>query len=156
VRWYASVYGFPLKGQIEDCTGKSCPGGARRYLIKGMMWRSLAFTRKPVNQALRGQAKIVSAKAMMVEIRKAMSIAEAEPTSPGTAMPPQVSPRVDDLWAGRKCVSCAVHEAPTLAGYRAHFQKCAGMTEDVADLCAYAMMHRTNMENVMASLIGPP
>ena len=77
-----------------------------------------------------------------------MSIAESMNQAPGqmpAGQPPVVYPRVDDLWAGRECKSCGVSAIPTLAGYQNHFLKCASMTPDMADLCAYAMMHKTNM-----------
>jgi hypothetical protein len=148
VPWYASVYGFPLDGMMENCadTG-SCEHGATRYLIRGMNWRSLAFTRKPINQSLRGRARIITAKAAMMEIRKAMSVAESE-GPPGALLTP--TPNVSDLWAGRDCAKCGVGSMPTLYGYQDHFVKCCGMTEDVAELCAYALMHKCNMERVFS------
>ena len=62
--WRASIYGFPLPGDVEECKG-SCPMGATRYLVKGIDWRSLAFTQHPVNDAIQGAAKIVTAKAFI-------------------------------------------------------------------------------------------
>ena len=144
VPWYASIYGFPLPGMMEDCAAKdACEHGARRFLIRGINWRSLAFTRRPVNQSLRGRARIISAKAAMREIAKSMSILEATP--------PIVPPRVDDIWAKRCCEKCGVDRMPTVAGYQDHFVKCCGMTEDMAELCAYAMMHKTNIERVFSA-----
>lgn len=150
VPWYASVYGFPKQDMVVNCAveGK-CEAGATRLLIKGLNWRSLAFTRRPVNQSLRGRARIITAKAAMAEIAKAMSVAEAEQVPydlRGTSM------RMSDIWAGRGCMKCGVGSMPTLGGYQDHFEKCVGMTPDVAELCSYALMHKTNMHRVLACI----
>lgn len=153
VPWYASIFGFPKPGMIENCASGTCEAGARRYLIRGLMWRSLAFTRNPVNQSLRGQARIITAKSMLAQMAKSMSILESQGVNdePSHTVPPTVSPRVGDLWAGRDCKACSIGAAPTLSGWREHFTKCASMTPDMADLCSYAMMHKCNMEKAMAS-----
>lgn len=148
VPWYASVYGFPKEGAIEDCTKSACAHGARRYLIKAMDWRSLAFTRNPVNTALRGQAKIVSAKSMIAQMAKAMSIIDSQSE-------PFVPSSMSDLWAMRACQKCGVHGAPSLPGYRAHFVACAGYPQGLADICAHAVMHKTNMERVFGETVAP-
>ena len=78
----------------------------------------------------------------MFEIAKSMSIAEATP--------PIVQPTMGDLWSKRCCTKCGVDRMPTVAGYQDHFVKCCGMTEDQAELCAYALMHKTNIERVFS------
>jgi len=71
VVWYASIYGYPHEDQTIDCKTGQCKGEseASRYLIKGIDWTSLAFTRRPVNQALKGRATIVTAKALIKSIQ---------------------------------------------------------------------------------------
>lgn len=143
VPWYSSIYGFPLPGMMDNCADtKSCEYGAKRFLIRGINWRSLAFTRRPVNQSLRGRARIITAKAAMFEIAKSMSIIDA--------LPPSVPPSMGDLWAKRCCTKCGVDRMPTVAGYHDHFVKCCDMPEDLAELCAYALMHKTNIERVFS------
>lgn len=63
VRWRASIYGLPTDDGVEDCRGKSCSSGARRYHIKALNWRSLALTRNPICDAITGHAKIITGKA---------------------------------------------------------------------------------------------
>lgn len=60
MRWSASIYGFPIDGEWEDCSEETCEGtDATRYLVKGLRWKSLALTRQPVNNHLKGFARIV-------------------------------------------------------------------------------------------------
>lgn len=62
VAWRASIFGYPKLDEIVDCSATSCSHGATRYLVKGIDWRSLAFTRTPMNNKITGFATIVSAK----------------------------------------------------------------------------------------------
>ena len=148
VPWFASVYGFPLPGAVEDCTTGTCAHGARRYLIKAMDWRSLAFTRNPVNTSLRGQAKIVTAKSMIARMAKAMSIIDSQSE-------PAVPSSMSDLWTLRACQKCGVHGAPSLPGYRAHFIACAGFPPGLADIFAHATMHKTHIERIFGETVAP-
>lgn len=83
--WRASIYGFPLPGDVEECQG-SCPMGATRYLVKGIDWRSLALTQHPVNDAIKGTAKIVTAKAFIKAYGAVSKIAHAGAQLPDTMM----------------------------------------------------------------------
>lgn len=65
--WRASIFGYPLQGEVEDCSRAVCPAGASRWLVKGIDWRSLAFTRTPVNDAITGFAQITTAKSWMAK-----------------------------------------------------------------------------------------
>ena len=65
VRWRASIYGFPKGDGITDCTQTSCSSGATRYHVTAIDWRSLAFTKNPVNDHLTGFARIESVKSFM-------------------------------------------------------------------------------------------
>lgn len=60
MKWSASIYGFPVDGEWDDCSETKCDGTkATRYLVKGLDWKSLALTRRPVNNQLKGFARIV-------------------------------------------------------------------------------------------------
>ncbi len=64
VRWRASIYGFPKSGMVKDCSKETCgTTGATRYLVEGLDWRSLALTKNPMNDQIKHEAKIVTAKA---------------------------------------------------------------------------------------------
>ena len=97
VRYRASIYGFPKPGMVEDCRGKSRENGARRFHISGMDWKSLALTTSPVNDAIEGFVKIVSAKAFVAAFLKS-SAGSMPPTVPamgmseGISAPPLVQP----------------------------------------------------------------
>lgn len=68
VQWRASIYGFPTEDGVEDCRGNICSSGATRFHIKAMDWRSLALTRNPVNDAIKGCARIVTAKSWIASV----------------------------------------------------------------------------------------
>lgn len=89
VNWRASIYGFPSPDGLIDCQ-KARAGektyGATRYLVKGISWRSLAFTRNPVNDAITGSARVLTAKAFF-EIMK--SRFDKSYDVGGMPMPPQ-------------------------------------------------------------------
>ncbi len=64
-RWRASIYGFPKSDGLVDCTKSSCSSGATRYHVTGIDWRSLAFTKNPVNDHIKGFVKIESVKSFI-------------------------------------------------------------------------------------------
>jgi len=71
VNWYASIYGYPYQDATDEFSKSSKgPNGATRYLIKGINWTSLAFTRRPVNQALKGAARIMTARSLVKIIKE--------------------------------------------------------------------------------------
>src|ERR1700733_998016 len=82
VRWRASIYGFPKAGMVEDCR-VSKGGGDTRFIVKGIHWRSLAFTRNPGNDSITGAAHVVTAKSMLAimksRIAGAKSVNSTEP-----------------------------------------------------------------------------
>lgn len=141
VVYYASIYGFPTDYDSCGTNPQACAAaGATRLVIKGIDWRSLAFTRTPKNTSLQSPATIVTAKAYVLELAKAMNPA------PTIALPNTMQ----DVWAQHKdCPQCGVGAVPSLLGYRQHFAKCAGMTDGVADVTAHAMMYRRKMEQIL-------
>lgn len=127
VRWRASVYGFPTENGIVKCqeTGE-CTHGAKRFLIKGFIWKSLAFTRRPQNDTLSSPARIVTAKAYMGELNKLY------PRNVDTMM---------DAWNLRECEDCQAHVYPTTVAFRNHFSKCLAMPEGQSEILANAVMN---------------
>ena len=86
VRWRASIFGYPIAEMVEDCQNKACSTGATRFVIKGIDWRSLAFTRNPINTSLNGFAKIISAKSHVEALIKSRVLYKQTQTlAPGSA-----------------------------------------------------------------------
>jgi hypothetical protein len=105
IQWLSSVYGFPRSDAVADCRSEVCPSGATRFEIKAMDWRSLAFTRTPVNNALTGHAHIITAKARIAELLLAKNFNESTGMPAGVfsamalsdddlTLPPETSPPV--------------------------------------------------------------
>lgn len=141
VHWRASIYGFPIKGQVEDCRKTACDV-ATRFLVKGIDWRSLAFTRNPVNDSLRGYAQVVTAKAFCSMLKD---------MSPMSYMALSVPQNMDDLVGQyhRHIKKDCEHAGGfnTTVGFRKHFELCCAAPPDRADLLAHALMHHTTLEN---------
>jgi len=157
VVWYSSIYGFPT--DLEDCQSGFCKSGATRYLIKGIDWKSLAFTRTPKNTGLTSPTRIVSAKSYLMEIAKAYGSTAFAPTVPPTAQgmegPPiglQLPNTMSSVWKSSTCEGCGVHKAPSLGGYRQHFAKCMNYPPESSDLYAHAVMHKTMMSMMVPAL----
>lgn len=157
VVWRASIYGFPLPGEIEDCTDKVCESGAWRYIVKGIDWRSLAFTRNPMNDHIKGNARIVTAKAFMDRVMKSGEInygampAGGPPPLPAVAESLMATPRNMDDAVGqyhrhiiRECVMAS--GVNSTVGFRKHFEVCCGLPEDMADVFAHALMHHVLLD----------
>lgn len=142
VMWFSSIYGWPT--DMDDCTEGSCAAHpeAKRFVIKAIDWRSLAFTRAPKNTSLRSPTRIVTAKSYVLELMKSL------PTVPTAKLPDTIEE------AAQPCPNCGVHKAPSLLGYRAHFAKCAGFPNGMSDILAHAMMHRHNMQRSLP-LVAP-
>lgn len=63
VRWRASVFGKAVKVQHDKSK-------AAKDIITELEWKSLAFTRKPINDHLTGYAKIITAKSFVTDFIK--------------------------------------------------------------------------------------
>jgi len=70
VRWRASIYGFPKSGMVKDCSKVACSSDATRFLVEGLDWRSLAFTKNPMNDHIKHAAKIVTVKSYVDAYRQ--------------------------------------------------------------------------------------
>lgn len=160
VRWQASIYGFPIPGQIVDC--RVAKGGDfpedTRYIVNGIDWRSLAFTRNPVNTAIKGAAQIVTAKSMLA-IMKARMPFDMEKSSVETmvSMPAPVdyilSPRNREELMGHylyhiKRGRCPFNDTgrSSIVDFTNHFCQCCGDPEWEADIKALALMHLLKRE----------
>ena len=133
VMWFASIYGWPT--DLDDCSAGQCSAsGATRYVIKGIDWRSLAFTQAPKNTSLKSPTRIVTAKAYMAELAKAQGL--------DTSLPPTAKLPDTVADAAQPCPNCEVHKAPSVLGYRKHFAACKGCSEGMSDILAHAVMHR--------------
>lgn len=89
VAWRASVYGFIDPSTTLDCREEACawkgPGPApTRFLVSKFDWRSLAFTRHPVNDGISSYARIVSAKAWVTAVKAQRTPLEAAYQAPIT------------------------------------------------------------------------
>lgn len=156
VQWRASIYGWPIRngGLLDARIEKSAEyPNATRYIVKGLDWRSLAFTRTPVNDAITGSAHVVTMKSFVDVLMKRGVISKSWDD---VAMP--VSPAMsNDVLLPRNRVELLAHHAlhiaegkclsPTraefgnsVAGFREHFMYCCGMSYGEADILALALM----------------
>lgn len=155
VKWSASIYGFPT--EFDDCAEKACSvEGATRYVIKAINWRSLAFTRNPVNTSLKGFAKIVTAKAMIETMKDFMSpfgLSEGVPTTDFMAS----SPMPTDLCCGGPCPSTMdalwgnymrhsrdcphISQGNSTVTFKDHFMLCHGAPHELADMLSHALLY---------------
>lgn len=154
VQWRASIYGFPKEGQINDCRELLCKSGATRYEISGLDWKSMAFTKSPMNRALEGYAKVVTAKAMIEAIMKgeeAMPGVDLAGPVPGTA-PRHLAPRNMHDAIGQYHEHIA-KDCPFSGGsmdnramFKSHFEGCCGMDSNMADVFAHALMYYRTLD----------
>lgn len=149
VRWQASIYGFPKADQVEDCRDGHCDA-ATRFIVKGIEWRSLAFTRNPINTALKGHARIVTAKAWLAAVTKSGYHNDQLSTAPPRYM---LAPRsTHELWGQyqRHIMKDCPFAGPDMRGrsiFKDHFQHCCLMDEDGAELMAHALMQMVTDES---------
>ena len=153
VAWRASVFGYPADDGVIDCRGTTCDSGATRFHVKALDWKSLAMTRNPICDSIKGTVKIVTAKSFMASFYKDMGFGSgmmesampgmgAVPTAMSAAMPP---PRnLDDAWGmyHRHMTKDCPHAegGNSRAGFRNHFQLCCGMPPDLSDVWSHALM----------------
>lgn len=149
VVWKSSVYGYPNSDSVTDCREEACDGGATRYLVKGLDWRSLAMTRNPINTAIKGVAKIVTVKSYIEAFAKDFNSAGApislgEPVG-GPSLFSSEPRTMDELWGQyhRHIKKDCPHSGgvATTATFKNHFVMCCGAQPDKADMLAHALMH---------------
>jgi hypothetical protein len=141
VVWQASIYGFPKADMTVDCSTDHCEHGATRYLVKGIEWRSLAFTRNPINTSLKGHARVITAKAYIDVLRKSgADMALQMPTE--WLSPPRSTHELWGQYARHISKDCpfAGAEVKSRKAFRDHFVNCSGMSTDLADMLSNALM----------------
>lgn len=130
VTWYSSIFAFPT--DWDNCGEKSCTHGATRYVIKEMEWHSLAMTRHPMNNKIKGAAKIVKAN-QYIELAKAWA--------------PEPPKEVFSMKSLRKTYENHIVKDCPFGGpgiisrgcFQQHFEECGGMTADSADILSHAL-----------------
>jgi hypothetical protein len=153
VMWRASIYGFPDPSGIIDCSEMICRSGATRYHITKMIWKSLALTRNPINNAIKGCVQIRTAKAQIDLLQKDMIL----PFQLGDqSMIPQPAVRMPqnaiDLWGQYKnhisveCPYCMPGLDATLP-FSDHFSLCCGASPSQAEIFASALMWMITRDN---------
>lgn len=168
VVWRASIYGFPIEGMTVDCRSGYCEKGATRFLIKGIDWRSMAFTKNPINDSLRNCAKIVSKanfEKAFAEYGRDMGFGsgmsashspalaapmglsgDAPPTAMAPAFPMNWPSSMEEAW-GHHDLHMArglcphVGEMKSSVGFAQHFAGCCGMDQAMARVWGSALMH---------------
>jgi hypothetical protein len=156
VPWRASIFGWPTRkgGLIDARIEKSTEyPNARRYIVKGLDWRSLAFTRHPVNDAITGTAHVVTMKAFVEGLQR-RGIIEASwgggPAPMALSETPHY-PRSKTELLGHydshidrgECPSCGKTSllGKSVAGFTDHFTTCHGFPFGEAEILAHALMH---------------
>jgi hypothetical protein len=161
VRWRASIYGFPKAGMVEDCrvTKSSESGEAKRFIVKGIHWRSLAFTRNPVNDAITGSAHVVTAKSMVAIMKARMPGAKSmsPPQIEGYPAPVPdyiLAPRNREELMGHFYYSMKSGRSPfanpdqgySVLNFQNHFMGMCGCSFEQADILANALMNLLKRE----------
>jgi hypothetical protein len=160
VLWRASVFGI-MGADTVDCRKEPVAGGPSRFLVQSFDWKSLAFTRNPVNQGIKGYAHIVSAKSHVEGLLKSRPFgsslpgwgalkmgvpAQEEQKAAGWVEGPQ-RPSMEDVRHMESCPTCGgLRSAPSLPMWRGHFSKCMGMGPDDANTLAHAAMYQHLVE----------
>lgn len=161
VRWRASIYGFPKAGMVEDCriSKQSDSAGAKRFIVKGLHWRSLAFTRNPVNDAISGAAHVVTAKSMVAIMKARLpgAVKGYGDLNAGAveAMPDYIlAPRNREELMGHFYYSMKQGRSPyagadlgySVANFQNHFMYMCGCSPESADILANALMNLLKRE----------
>ena len=152
IDWYASVYGMPDRNKIIDCRQSACDKGATRYVIEGMSWKSLAFTKNPVNNSLKGKATVMTAKSWLAHMK-------GDPFPEGQANLSAAYPAMEpfsasDIMAkGHECPACGrvLSKAPSVSAWRRHLISCSNVHPDTADLFSHGIMYKKLLDDIGAN-----
>lgn len=159
VRWRASIYGFPKAGMVEDCRVSKGPdsGGAKRFIVNGLHWRSLAFTRNPVNDAIVGAARVITAKGMIEFMKSRLPGAVKNYDMGPSAQEPMdyiLAPRNREELMGHFHYSMKTGRSPyanpemgySVANFQNHFMYMCCCSPEQADILANALMNLLKRE----------
>lgn len=178
--WRASIYGFPAADGIVDTrvTKSAEHPDAKRFVVSRFeRWQSLAMTMRPVCDAIKGTARIVTAKAFAdavrgqmgadagmtpggaaAEARKAMSAGAQAAFASGPEIPYFLPPQ-DRIGLLGHYFGCMEKGLSPFAGgpgrrsvlnFREHFQFCCRLPEYEADVMALALMQLLKRERQTA------
>lgn len=128
-KWRASIYGI-----AKELGEKP---GIKRHVVKEIEWKSLAFTRRPVNQSLKGEASIITAKSFVEEL-KAESQQLGAFYDPPAGREDLVHDYTTHLTKNCPCTNNGDYVAPF--SVREHFMKCRGLSYEHADLATAALV----------------
>jgi len=156
VLWRASVYGI-MGSDTIDCRQEPVDGGPARFLVRSFDWRSLAFTRNPINDSIKSYARIISAKSHVEGLMKSRPLGSSLPGWGPEKMAGWVDapsrPSMDDVSRMGNCPTCGgLRDSPSLPLWRGHFAKCQGMEAGDADVYAHAAMYNHLTKNGAAML----
>jgi hypothetical protein len=151
-RWQASIFGWPTgRDSFFDARKGRCPEApdATRFVIRSLDWKSLAFTKSPVNAALRESAHVMTMKAFLQSVAKGPDMTEPMGAGPMAQLFPAPRNRLELLGhythhieRGRCPVSGTADVlGKSVASFRDHFMCCCCCMQDEADLLALALMH---------------
>jgi hypothetical protein len=161
VRWQASIYGFPVPGAVVDARVAKAEDlmGATRFLVKSLEWRSLAFTRNPVNTAIKGAARVVTAKSFLAFMKSKVpallgDLSKADEIPVGAPIDYILPPRNREELMGHYYYHIQKGRCPFAGGpmgnsvynFRTHFSGCCCEPEWEADIKALALMHLLKRE----------
>ncbi len=134
VIWWASIYGIVQKARKCD-EDSPCEMGAKRLLVESLDWRSLAFTRNPVNRNLEKAAQIVKSEVFVKHMK-------------GFVEPEDISAL---LKSGLECEICAnllkSSRGRSVGTWTRHLMECEGASEKKANLFALAASNALSREN---------
>ena len=132
-KWRSSIYG--TAEDIDD-SGTEAP----RHVVKAIKWKSLAFTKRPVNDSIKGEAKIITAKAFVDAVKTEGLYSPALVSSaPGNSRQ-----RLLDKYYGHIKHSCPMTdngENLNFATIRECFEFCDGMSYADAEINTAALFH---------------
>ena len=106
--WRASIYGFPHSEypdslvDIRKSADHPNPYGATRFIVKKLIWQSVALTQSPVNDSITGTARIIKSKSFLARIAKDYGSYSTSYTSmlPSLTSTPVVSDNIPGLEPG--------------------------------------------------------
>ena len=169
VRWRASIYGFPNGSSgFVDARITKCPEApdAKRYVVKSLIWKSLALTRNPINDAITGAATIITAKAFIKSLQVTGILGQLTESMPELAKDasPAMMPGIESMLPPRNRMELLAHHtlhidkgkcpfagqsAPlgkSVASFRSHFSGCCGVPAGTDDILALALMQALKHE----------
>lgn len=135
-RWKASIYGTANELDTSGTT-------AKRHIVKAITWKSLAFTKRPVNDSIKGEAKILTAKAF-IDLVKSENVYPVTASNIPSNSPMNARQTMMDTYHGHICHSCPKTDEGknlTFGAIREHFEYCECMMYAQAEIAAAALFY---------------